>query len=105
MRLLSDPKRRFLVGTLDESVVGFATGRLDPVGEAAIGLVDALYVDPSSRHKGVGRKLLGALVAWFTSSGARAVDASALPGDRETKNFFESTGFKGRLIVMHRDLG
>ena len=32
------------------------------------------------------------------------VDATALPGDRLTKNFFESNGFTARLLIMHRRL-
>jgi hypothetical protein len=30
------------------------------------------------------------------------IDAFALPGMRETKNFFEGSGFTARLLVMHR---
>ncbi len=32
------------------------------------------------------------------------IDALALPGDRETKNFFESFGLKARQLVVHRSL-
>ena len=104
-RLLSDPRRRVLVGTVDDVVVGFAVGKVDPVGEASVGVVDGLYVDPGCREVGVGHALLHALVGWFGESGCRAVDAPALPGDRATKNFFEGVGFKARLITMHRPLG
>ncbi|MGA2036444.1 MAG: GNAT family N-acetyltransferase [Acidimicrobiales bacterium] len=103
-RLLSDPRRRVLVGTVDDVVVGLAVGRVDPVGEASVGVMDAVYVDPGCRGKGVGHALLHALVGWFEESGCRAVDAAVLPGDRETKNFFEGAGFKARLITMHRPL-
>ena len=37
--------------------------------------------------------------------GCRWVDGTALPGDRGAKNFYESAGFKARLLTMHRDLG
>jgi GNAT superfamily N-acetyltransferase len=103
-RLLSDPRRRVLVGTVDDVVVGVAVGRLDPVGESSLGVVDGLYVDPSHRGAGAGRALLDALVEWFDESGCRSVDATALPGDRETKSFFEGAGFKARLVTMHRAL-
>ncbi|HUY21020.1 MAG TPA: GNAT family N-acetyltransferase [Acidimicrobiales bacterium] len=104
-RLLADPRRQVLVGTIDDVVVGLATGRVDPVGEASIGIVDGCFVAAGARGVGVGRALLDALVAWFTASGCRGVDASALPGDRSTKGFFEAAGFKARLITMHRLLG
>lgn len=103
-RLLLDPRRRVLVGTLDDVVVGLALGRVDPVGEASLGVVDGLYVEPGCRGVGVGHALLHELVGWFGQSGCRAVDANALPGDRATKNFFEGMGFKARLITMHRPL-
>lgn len=105
-RLLADGRRRVLVGTVDGAVVGLASGRIDEVGEATIGVVDGLYVEPPARQVGVGRTLLDALMGWFTASGCRGVDVAALPGDRAAKSLFEAAGFKARLIVMHReDLG
>jgi GNAT superfamily N-acetyltransferase len=103
-RLLADGRRRVLVGTVEEAVVGLALGRIDPVGEASLGIIDAFYVEPEARGVGVGRALLDDLVAWFTSSGCRGVDVTALPGDRATKNFLEGSGFKARLLTMHRPL-
>ena len=41
-RLLADPRRTTLVGTVDDSVVGMAMGRLDEVGETRLGIIDAL---------------------------------------------------------------
>ena len=87
-RLLSDPRRRVLVGTVDDVIVSLAVGR----------------VDPAHRGLGAGHALLHALVEWFGESGCRSVDATALPGDRETKSFFEGAGFKARLLTMHRAL-
>jgi GNAT superfamily N-acetyltransferase len=104
-RLLDDRRRRVVVGTIDDAVVGLAIGRVDEVGESAIGVVDALYVEVEARKVGVGSALLERLVEWFVASGCRGVDAAALPGDRDVKNFFESSGFKARLITMHRALG
>jgi len=104
-RLLSDPRRRVLVGTIDQAVVGLATGRVEAVGEASMGVVDGLYVEPPSRGIGVGTRLLEGLVGFFEASGCGAVDATALPGDRDTKNFFEGAGFKARLLTMHKPLG
>jgi GNAT superfamily N-acetyltransferase len=104
-RLLADGRRRVLVGTIDDMVVGLALGRIDAVGEASLGIIDACFVEPDARGVGVGRALVDDLVAWFTSSGCRGVDVTALPGDRQTKNFLESSGFKARLLTLHRPLG
>lgn len=103
-RLLADARRRVVVGTVDGAVVGLALGRVDPVGESSLGIVDAFYVEPEAHGVGVGRALLDDLVAWFASSGCRGVDVTALPGDRATKNFLEGAGFKARLLTMHRTL-
>jgi hypothetical protein len=45
-----------------------------------------------------------AVLAWAGERGCVGVDALALPGSRETKNFFESFGLVARAIVVHRDL-
>ena len=103
-RLLADPRRKVLVGTVDDAVVGMATGRVDDVGEATLGIIDACFVEASARGVGVGGALLEGLVSWFAAQGCRGVDVSTLPGDRETKNLLEATGFKARLITMHRSL-
>jgi GNAT superfamily N-acetyltransferase len=103
-RLMADSRRRVVVGTVEDAVVGLAVGRIDLVGEPSLGIVDACYVEPEARGVGVGRVLLDTMVAWFTSSDCRGVDVTALPGDRETKNFLEGSGFKARLLTMHRPL-
>jgi GNAT superfamily N-acetyltransferase len=103
--LLASKRRRVLVGTVDGAVVGLAVGHVEEVGEAALGVVDGCYVEPGRRGTGVGRALLASLVTWFEASACRGVDAPALPGDRQAKNFFEAAGFKARLLTMHHQLG
>ncbi|HXW33417.1 MAG TPA: GNAT family N-acetyltransferase [Acidimicrobiales bacterium] len=104
-RLLSDPRRVVLVGTLDDVVIALAVGRVDDVGEVSVGVVDALYVEPEARGVGVGRELIETLTSSFLAHGCVGVDAAALPGDRSSKNFFEAAGFKARLITMYRPIG
>ena len=53
---------------------------------------------------GLGRLLLDAVGGLAGGRGCRGVDGTALPGDREAKNFYESAGFKARLLTMHRAL-
>jgi GNAT superfamily N-acetyltransferase len=104
-RSLDDPGRTAWVGTLDDEIVGYAAGRTETLpGGAELGVVEELFVEPGARGVGVGEALIGALLAWFADRGCVGVDTVALPGDRLSKNFFESSGFKARLLVMHRDL-
>ena len=68
-------------------------------------MLDACYVEPGARGVGLGRLLLDAAVAWLEAQGCPGVDGVALPGDRAAKSFYESAGFKARLLTMHRALG
>jgi GNAT superfamily N-acetyltransferase len=103
---MEDPTTFVLVGTVDEAVVGFALGRIeDRSGHGRQGLLDACYVEPMARGVGVGRLLLDTVLAWLEGQGCLGVDGTALPGDREAKNFFEAAGFKARMLTMHRPLG
>lgn len=93
------------VGTFDEVVVGFGTGRTAPLRDGGLlGIIDLLYVHPEARGVGVGEALMAELLAWFREQGCMGVDAMALPGMRETKNFFEESGFSARLLVVHNRL-
>jgi GNAT superfamily N-acetyltransferase len=67
-------------------------------------MLDACYVEPGARGVGLGRLLLDTTASWLAARGCRGVDGVALPGDREAKNFYESAGFKARLLTMHREL-
>ena len=67
-------------------------------------MVDELFVEPEARGVGVGEAMMDLLVAWCVERGCVGIDAVALPGDRDTKNFFETFGLKARAIVVHRPL-
>ena len=69
-----------------------------------LGVVTDLYTEPGARELGVGEVMMDALIAWCREQGCFGVDSLALPGDRHTKNFFESFGLVARAIVVHRSL-
>jgi GNAT superfamily N-acetyltransferase len=95
-----------LVGTLDESIVGYASAEVELLRDGRkLAVVHELFVEPPARQAGVGEELMGALLAWANEQECAGADATALPGNRATKNFFEANGFTARLLVMHRDLG
>jgi GNAT superfamily N-acetyltransferase len=99
-----DPSSVLFVGTYEGVVVGIAAGRLAPVGGRTLGRIECCYVEPDARAVGVGSAMVEALVGWFGEQGCTDVDALALPGDRSTKQLLESSGFKARLLVLHRSL-
>ena len=95
-----------VVGTIDEVVVGYGSMHFAVLHDSrTLAVVDEIYVDPGARGVGVGEAMLDLLIERAEAAGAVGIDSLALPGDRETKNFFESFGLKARAIVVHRALG
>jgi GNAT superfamily N-acetyltransferase len=104
--LLADQTALVAVGTIDEVVTGFGVCHVEEVGALGLrGVLDACYVEPGARGVGLGRLLLDTAVSWLEARGCRGVDGAALPGDRGAKNFYESAGFKARLLTMYREVG
>jgi GNAT superfamily N-acetyltransferase len=99
------PDRLVLVGTIDDVIVGYAILHVRPLrtGEC-LGVVEELYVDPEARGVSVGETMMDQLVEFATEQGCIGLDSFALPGDRQTKNFFETFGLVARGIVVHRSL-
>ncbi len=105
-RRLASPDDHVIVGLIDAEVIGFATVALETLRDGTrLGVIDDLYVDVEARAIGVGEAMAVEAVAWCESHGCFGIDASALPGNRAAKNFFETHGFIARRIVMHRRLG
>jgi len=102
---LAHVDRLVVVGTIDESIVGYAVVRSDVLrGGRPLGVLSDIYVEPGAREVGVGEELVDAVLSWCRERGCVGVDGLALPGNRSTKNFFETFGFTARAIVVHRPL-
>jgi GNAT superfamily N-acetyltransferase len=102
---LASSDHRVLVGTLDGTVLGYGVARLERLRDGGLlGVVTDLYVEPAARAVGIGELTMEELVEWCRDQGCFGVDSLALPGDRHTKNFFESFGLVARAIVVHRSL-
>ena len=99
------PGSHVLVGTVDDIVMGYGVARVEELRDGGrLGVVSDLYTDPGCRELGIGEVVMDALVEWCRDQGCFGVDSLALPGDRHTKNFFESFGLVARAIVVHRSL-
>lgn len=102
---LASPDALVLAGMIDDAMIGYAVVRAEALPDGAVlARLTDVYVEPDARGVGVGEALLDAVVAWATERKCIGVDALALPGNRETKNFFESFGLVARAIVVHRPL-
>jgi len=92
-----------VVGTTEDVVVGYGIARWEVLRDGTrLGVIEEIYVEPEARAVGVGELLVEQLVAFCTEAGCVGVDATALPGDRQAKNFFERAGFTARSLVMHK---
>jgi GNAT superfamily N-acetyltransferase len=102
---LDDVDRLVLMGCLGDVPVGYAIAAVHPLADGTCAAdVSEVFVEPDARSVGVGNLLMQRLVEWATDRGCIGIDARALPGDRNTKNFFESIGLVARAITVHRDL-
>ena len=103
---ISRSDHEVVVGTLDDVVVGYGLARTERLADGSLlGLVDDIYVDEEARQVGIGEAIMEHLLAWCRDQGCFGVDSLALPGDRSTKNFFESFGLVARAIIVHKPLG
>ncbi len=102
---LDDPDSAVWIGEIDGAPVGYAVAAVETLqtGET-LGRVTDLYVTPGAREVSVGEALIGEVLRWCDARGCSGVDSLALPGNRATKNFFETFGFTARLLVLHRSL-
>ena len=102
---LDDPDQAVWVGSIDGTPVGYAAVAAERLQSGdRLGRVTDLYVTPGARDVGVGEELIGEVLGWCEQRGCVGVDSLALPGNRATKNFFETFGFTARLLVLHRRL-
>lgn len=94
-----------VVGCYDGIVFGYGIVRWESLldGTRLADLTD-FVVEAEIRGSGIGEAMMNLVVELAQAEGCVGIDAKALPGDRSTKNFFESFGLKARLLTVHRAL-
>jgi GNAT superfamily N-acetyltransferase len=101
--LLDDDGQLLVAGVFAGYVVGFGSVRTETLRDGRLlAVVDDVYVEPPFRGVSVGEAVMDALIEWAQARGCTGIDSLALPGDRDTKNFFERFGLKARALVVHR---
>ena len=102
---VEDERTLVLAGTIDDFIVGYAVVRTEELRDGRVlGVLTDVYVEPDARAVGVGEAMVDEVLEWCRQQGCSGVDGLALPGNRESKNFFETFGFTARAIVVHRPL-
>ncbi len=102
-RAIDAPDAWAVVGCYDGVVLGWALAGIETLPDGRrLGVIEAIAVDPEARAAGIGEAMMDLVLGELERAGCVGADARALPGDRETKNFFESFGLKARLLTVHR---
>ena len=101
---ITEPESAVHLGCIDDVPLGFILARIAD-GEPRIAVVEELFVLPEARGVGLGEHMMNATIDWAAANSCSGVDGYALPGDRATKNFFETFGLVARGIVVHRRIG
>ncbi len=95
---LRDPNNFFLVAEQDKKIVGMITGHVGARDEAAIyaleriGFVDEVCVDPASRKRGVGNKLLNKMLSLLYDQGVDYVGVG-VAFKNPAFHFYKAQGF------------
>jgi GNAT superfamily N-acetyltransferase len=89
-----------VVGTIGDAVVGYAS----VTRRNGLASLAELFTEPEARGVGVGDSMLRVAEALASQWGCAAIESVALPGDRDTKNFFEAHGMVSRLLLVSRTL-
>jgi ribosomal protein S18 acetylase RimI-like enzyme len=127
-----DPERFFVVESMDEGyawwlgkelrnrraivlaakrrgrVIGYAYGRIEPRDWNALrdkcGVVVDLIVEPRLRGRGVGQKLMSALLDGLRAKGAPRVVLQTAAKNKDAQRFFSALGFRQTMIEMTIEL-
>ncbi|CAI8388633.1 MAG: Uncharacterised protein [Acidimicrobiales bacterium AG-410-I20] len=100
-----DELAEVFIGTIDDSVVGYGVIRESRLQDGTPhASIEAIYVEEEARSVGVGEIIMEKMLEWAQSRSIPTVDSVALPGDRQTKNFFETHGLVARAIIVQKDL-
>jgi len=99
---IESPRWAVFVAGLDDVPMGYLCVDFEAQRDAP--LIEAVYVTTDARELGIGDAMVSAAIEECLLHGAEAIDAYALPGDRETKNLFERSGLTARLLIVTKKI-
>ena len=93
-----------LAGGIDSVVMGYLVARTSEKAGNQVATIEQVFVTHDARNLGIGDALVSTALSWARGQKLHALDALALPGDRETKNLYERYGLVARLITVTKKL-
>ncbi len=108
LALLADPDAALLVAARGDALAGFAALRVvrrPPLfAETERGEIEALFVRPDERRRGVGRELAEAALQWLRARGLRRAALQVAASNEEGQRFWRALGFAAAMDVLERPL-
>ena len=105
---ISNPRTRVLVAEDAGAVIGYVFAGIESTNwmelRGPCGIVHDVYVDESARHRGAGRELLRAAIAWIRSKGRSQVVLLTKTRNERAQHLFTSLGFRPTMIEMTLEL-
>ena len=105
-RELARPEAVVVVATIDEAIVGYAYGTREERDWNALldehGAIHDVFVAPSARRAGAGRKLVHGIVDELTRRGAPRIVLSTMVSNESAQKLFAACGFRATMLEMTR---
>lgn len=97
-----------LVAAVDDKVVGYLYGAVEPVSWEELrdeaGYIHDVIVDERAQGRGVARQLVEAAVAWFRDRGLARVVLWTAEQNEAGQHLFARLGFRRTMIEMTREI-
>jgi ribosomal protein S18 acetylase RimI-like enzyme len=89
-------------------LAGYCRGRIAALpahaSESRIGVIDEVYVEPSSRNAGIGATLVAAVVEEFRRAGVHRLETTVSADNDGAIRFLERGRFCLHMVTLSRDL-
>lgn len=104
-----DPFTRAFVAEVDGQVVGYVLGAVidlqpDLFEHADAGFIADLFVDPAFRRRGIARRLVEAINAWFAGQGVRHTEWQVAAANEDGLRFWQAIGGRAITVRMRVEL-
>ena len=105
-RELARPEAVVIVATVDEAIIGYAYCTREGRDWNALldehGAIHDIFVVPTARRSGAGRKLVNAVIDELTRRGAPRIVLSTMVSNEAAQKLFTACGFRATMIEMTR---